>query len=128
MRPCGGTATRYDATVINGLHALIYSADAEADRAFLRDKLGFEHVDAGHGWLIFAMPPAEMAVHPTDGTGGHELYLMCDDLDATMAELTGRGVEFAQQPVQARFGRLATIRLPGGGSLGIYQPSHPTAI
>ena len=113
--------------MIIGLHALIYSADPEADRAFLRDKLGFKHVDAGHGWLIFAMPPAELAVHPAEEPA-HELYLMCDDLDATLASLGEQGVELPGEPVQARFGRLARIRLPGGGELGIYQPSHPTAL
>ncbi len=114
--------------VINGLHALIFSTDAAADRAFLRDKLGFASIDAGDGWLIFAMPPAEMGVHPTETAGGHELYLMCDDIDATVSELTANGVEFASSPTDAGFGRLATIRLPGGGDLGIYQPRHPTAI
>jgi catechol 2,3-dioxygenase-like lactoylglutathione lyase family enzyme len=114
--------------VINGLHALIYSRDPDADRAFLRDRLGFAHVDAGGGWLIFTMPPAELAVHPVDGEGSHELYLMCDDVDATVAELSAAGVEFDGPPTDARFGRLVTIRLPGGGSLGMYEPRHPTAI
>jgi catechol 2,3-dioxygenase-like lactoylglutathione lyase family enzyme len=114
--------------MINGLHALIYSTDAEADRAFLRDKLGFDHVDAGHGWLIFRMPPAELGVHPTERAAQHELYLMCDDVDTTVAELTAAGVTFAAPPTDAGFGRLAMIRLPGGGDLGLYQPHHPTAI
>lgn len=114
--------------MITGAHALIYTRDAEADRAFLRDKLALRYVDAGHGWLIFALPPAELGVHPTDGPGSHELYLMCDDLDATITELTAKGVEFTGDPQDAGFGRLAAMRLPGGGELHIYQPKHPTAI
>ena len=77
--------------MINGAHVILYSKDAEADRAFLKDVLGFRHVDAGHGWLIFALPEAEAAVHPADGAGRHELFLMTDDLDAEIVETRGAG-------------------------------------
>jgi catechol 2,3-dioxygenase-like lactoylglutathione lyase family enzyme len=113
--------------VINGLHALIYSRDADADRAFLRDTLGFTGVDAGGGWLILKMPPAELAVHPTDGEAAHGLYLMCDDLGATTAELAAKGVRFTGPPEDLGWGVLVTIALPGGGTLGMYEPRHPTA-
>ncbi len=110
--------------MINGAHVIIESADAEADRAFLRDVLGFDSVDAGAGWLIFALPPAEVAVHP--GTNGrHELYLMCDDIDAALAELEKKGVRVTSPVSEQRWGRLASFRLPGGGELSIYEPSHP---
>jgi catechol 2,3-dioxygenase-like lactoylglutathione lyase family enzyme len=114
--------------VINGAHLIVYSRDPEADRAFFRDTLGYHHVDAGHGWLIFALPPAEVALHPTDGPPTHELYLMCDDLAQTMAELAAKGVEFTIPPTQERWGLRTAIRLPGGGELGLYAPSHPVAI
>jgi catechol 2,3-dioxygenase-like lactoylglutathione lyase family enzyme len=112
--------------MITGAHAVIYSDRADEVRVFLRDVLGFTGVDAGGGWLVFGLPPAEVAVHPGDGEGQHELYLMCDDLTATMADLKARGVEFG--PVsEPRWGRLTSIALPGGGHLGLYQPRHPTA-
>ena len=115
--------------MIYGVHALIYTRQAEAVRAFLRDVLGWSHVDIGGGWLIFAMPPAEVGVHPTGGDGAHELWLMCDDLDETMAELAARGVEFTGGVHDEDFGRSATIKLPeDGGKLGIYQPKHPIAL
>jgi hypothetical protein len=114
--------------VINGAHLIVYSRDPEADRAFFRDTLGYHHVDAGHGWLIFALPPAEVALHPTDGPPSHELYLMCDDLAQTMAELAAKGVEFTSPATQQRWGLSTSVRLPGGGELGLYQPSHPVAI
>jgi catechol 2,3-dioxygenase-like lactoylglutathione lyase family enzyme len=114
--------------MINGAHVIIYSRDAEADRAFLRDTLGYDHVDAGHGWLIFRLPPAELAVHPAGGQQTHELFLMCDDLAATMAGLSAKGVEFTLPVTEERWGRRTALRLPGGGELGLYQPSHPTAI
>jgi catechol 2,3-dioxygenase-like lactoylglutathione lyase family enzyme len=114
--------------VISGLHALIYSADAAADRAFLRDVLGLPHVDSGDGWLIFKAPPTELAVHPTEGPPTHELYLMADDLAATLAELGQRGVEVVEEPVDQRWGVVAAIRLPSGGSLHLYEPRHPTAL
>ena len=113
--------------MIDGAHVILYSQDAEADRAFFRDVLRYPNVDAGHGWLIFALPPAEVAVHPTDGPGMHELYLMCDDLTATMAELTGRGAEFSQPVSQERWGIRTAVRLPGGGEVGLYEPLHPRA-
>jgi catechol 2,3-dioxygenase-like lactoylglutathione lyase family enzyme len=110
--------------MINGAHMTLYTRDAEADRAFFRDVLGFSSVDAGQGWLIFALPPAEVAFHPADTAAGHELYLMCDDLAAEMASLAKRGVECA--PVEeARWGSITALQLPGGGSIRLYQPKHP---
>jgi catechol 2,3-dioxygenase-like lactoylglutathione lyase family enzyme len=109
--------------MINGAHAILYSTDAEADRAFLRDVLKLSHVDAGQGWLIFGLPPAEVAVHPGDENDVHELYLMCDDIHAFIAEMAGHGVQrgpLHQQP----WGLLTQLQLPGGGKLGVYQPRH----
>jgi catechol 2,3-dioxygenase-like lactoylglutathione lyase family enzyme len=114
--------------MIIGAHAIIFSRDAEADRTFIRDVLGFDSVDAGGGWLIFALPPSEVAVHPDDTAGRHELYLMCDDLEATMSELIQKGVKFANPVAEPRWGRLVSIQLPGGAELGLYQPKHPMAI
>jgi catechol 2,3-dioxygenase-like lactoylglutathione lyase family enzyme len=114
--------------VIIGSHVIVSSTDPEADRAFFADVLGLPHVDAGGGWLIFAMPPAELALHPSDGPTGHELFLMCDDLDATVADLRARGVEFTGEFSEERWGRLSRFRLPGGGEVGLYQPRHPLAI
>jgi hypothetical protein len=112
--------------VINGAHFLLNSKDADADRAFLRDVLGFTHVDAGHGWPIFALPPGEIAVHPAE-QNSCVLYLMCDDVHAEIAKLKARNVQCA--PVdEARWGRKTTFSLPGGAEVGLYQPSHPTAI
>jgi predicted enzyme related to lactoylglutathione lyase len=113
--------------MITGGHVIVYSHDAEADRAFFRDVLEYPHVDAGAGWLVFKLPPTEIAVHPADGPEAQEFYLMCDDLDATMEQLTSRGVEFTQPVTEARWGRLTRLRLPGGGELGMYQPHHPVA-
>jgi catechol 2,3-dioxygenase-like lactoylglutathione lyase family enzyme len=115
--------------MISGLHAVIYSPDADKVRAFLRDVLGFKSVDAGHRWLIFAAPPAEIAMHPLEqgAKPHHELYLMCDDLKATMKELAGKGVQ-CSAVTEARWGSLTSIQLPGGGELGLYQPKHPTAL
>jgi catechol 2,3-dioxygenase-like lactoylglutathione lyase family enzyme len=110
--------------MINGLHAVIFSRDAEGVRAFLRDILGFVSVDAGGGWLIFALPPAELAAHPSDDDGHHQLYLMCDDVQASVEELAGKGVEFAHPVRDEGWGLLTTIRLPGGGELGLYEPKH----
>ena len=108
---------------IHGAHAIIYSKDADADRAFLRDVLRFPHVDVGHGWLIFGLPPAEVAVHPGEENDRHEFYLMCDDLAGFMADMQGRGVECA--PAQSMpWGALTQVTLPGGGKLGVYQPRH----
>ena len=115
--------------MISGLHAILYSPDAGKVRAFLRDVLGLKSVDAGHGWLIFAAPPAELAAHPTEEgeKPHHELYLMCDDLKATMNELAGKGVKFGAI-TEARWGSVTSIQLPDGGQLGLYQPRHPTAL
>jgi predicted enzyme related to lactoylglutathione lyase len=112
---------------ITGLHAILYSTQDDATRAFFRDVLGFPSVDAGRGWLIFKAPPAEIAVHPTDGDSRHELYLMCDDIDKTIAELNGKGVKTAPISEQ-RWGRLTSITLPSGEQFGLYEPRHPTAI
>ncbi|NKQ57465.1 extradiol dioxygenase [Amycolatopsis sp. K13G38] len=113
--------------MITGTHAIVYAQDPERARAFFRDVLDFPHVDAGGGWLIFKLPPAEIAAHPADGPGRHELYLMCDDIDATVAELTAKGVEFTGGIAEARWGRLTELRIPGGGTLGLYEPRHPKA-
>ena len=113
--------------MINGAHIILYSTDAEADRVFMRDVLGFAGVDAGDGWLIFKLPPAEIAVHPTDGPGKHEFYLMCDDLEKTLADLTARGVTILHPVSNQSWGLLALIQLPSGSELSIYQPHHPTA-
>jgi catechol 2,3-dioxygenase-like lactoylglutathione lyase family enzyme len=114
--------------VITGVHALVFSKDAEAVRAFLRDVLGLPSVDAGGGWLIFALPPAELAAHPAEQSGAHELYLMCDDIAATVEELKAKGVEFATPVTEQGFGLMTRLKLPGGGELGLYEPRHPTAI
>jgi len=114
--------------MITGAHAVIFSEDAEADRAFFRDLLGFPAVDAGDGWLIFSLPPAELAVHPTDQGAHHELYLMCDDVHATVEELAGRGAECTQPIRDEGFGLVTAIRLPGGGGLGLYEPRHATPL
>jgi predicted enzyme related to lactoylglutathione lyase len=114
--------------MIRGAHALVYTPQADAVRAFFRDVLGFSSVDAGQGWLIFALPPAELGIHPAEGAGSYELYLMCDDVDATVAALTEKGVEFAQPITDQGWGRVTAIRLPGGLSLGLYEPHHPTVV
>jgi catechol 2,3-dioxygenase-like lactoylglutathione lyase family enzyme len=112
--------------MIDGAHVVLHSRDADADRAFLREVLGFPHVDGGGGWLIFKLPPAEVAIHPTEGQGGHELFLMCDNVEATVAELIAKGVPCA--PVsEERWGRRTSLTLPGGGDLGLYEPRHPRA-
>ncbi|WP_371501817.1 extradiol dioxygenase [Kitasatospora sp. NBC_00374] len=110
--------------MINGAHVIIYSRDAEVDRAFFRDTLECPNVDAGGGWLIFELPPAELAVHPADGPETQELYLMCDDIDATVSDLAAKGVEFTQPVTDARWGRLTRFRLPGGSEVGMYEPRH----
>jgi catechol 2,3-dioxygenase-like lactoylglutathione lyase family enzyme len=112
--------------MINGAHIIVYSKDAEADRAFFKDILGFSHVDAGHGWLIFALPPAEAAFHPGEENNTHELYLMCDDLKAEIAALAKKGIECSEVQ-EPPWGILTRIQLPGGGQLGLYEPKHPTA-
>jgi catechol 2,3-dioxygenase-like lactoylglutathione lyase family enzyme len=110
--------------VITGIHAIVFSPAAEKVRAFFADVLGLASADAGGGWLIFALPPAELAVHPADGDGRHELYLMCDDIYATLAELRGKGVEVARDVSDQGWGLLAAIRLPDGEELPIYEPRH----
>jgi catechol 2,3-dioxygenase-like lactoylglutathione lyase family enzyme len=112
--------------MITGMHAIIYSRDAEADRRFFRGILGFSSVDAGGGWLIFAMPPSEVAFHPDAANGRHEVYLMCDDVRAEVARLSKEGVE-CDAVSDEGWGFLTSIRLPGGGNLGLYEPRHPTA-
>jgi len=112
---------------IIGLHAILYSAKDEATRAFFKDVLGWPSVDAGRGWLIFKAPPAEIAVHPAEADGRHELYLMCDDIEATIADLNARGV--ATAAIEERpWGRSTALTLPSGEQLGLYQPKHPRAI
>ena len=112
--------------MITGMHAVVYTRNAEADRAFFKDVLGFAAIDAGGGWLIFAAPPCELACHPAESNGRHELYLMCDNLRAEIVRLAEKGI--ACGPVnEERWGLLSTVRLPGGGDLGLYEPHHPTA-
>jgi len=122
--------------MITSTHAIIYAEDAEKARAFFRDVLEFPYVDAHGGWLIFKLPPAELGIHPAGDTGDpstsspsghHELYLMCDDIETTVADLTSKGVEFTAPPQQQGFGLLARFRVPGAGEVGIYQPRHATA-
>ena len=109
--------------MIVGAHSIIYSTNAEADRAFLRDVLGLSNVDGGGGWLIFGLPPAEVAVHPSDRNDVHEFYLMCDDVEAFVADMTARQIECGALQDQG-WGVLTQITLPGGGKLGVYQPRH----
>ena len=114
--------------MITGVHAIVFSPQAEKVRAFFSDVLGMPSADAGGGWLIFALPPAELAVHPADGTGHHELYLMCDSIDATLAELRAKGAEVAREVSDQGWGLLAAIRLPDGSEFPIYQPRHPSPL
>ena len=114
--------------MVNGAHFLLYSKDPDADRAFFKDVLQFRSVDAGHGWLIFALPPAELAIHPGRGDGpGAELYLMCDDLTEVVKKLKAKGVHCGEIS-EERWGKRTSIRMPSGGELGLYQPAHPTAL
>ncbi len=122
--------------MITGSHAIIYAEDAEQARSFLRDVLGLPYVDVHDGWLIFKLPPAELGIHPA-GTGAgpapgapsahHELYLMCDDIEVTVAELESKGVEFTGPVENQGFGRMTHLRIPGAGAIGLYQPNHATA-
>jgi predicted enzyme related to lactoylglutathione lyase len=114
--------------MINGVHAVVFSSQPESVRAFLRDVLGWPAVDAGPGWPIFALPPAELAVHPADGSSRHELYLMCDDIGATLAELRARGVQVTSEMSDQRWGLVAGIGLPDGAELMIYEPRHPSPL
>jgi catechol 2,3-dioxygenase-like lactoylglutathione lyase family enzyme len=120
-------------SMITSTHAIIYAEDAEKARAFIRDRLGLLCVDAHDGWLIFKLPPAELGIHPAGGpesaapSGHHELYLMCDDVEATVADLTAKGVKFTV-PIEDRgFGLVTRFQVPGAGEMGLYQPKHPTA-
>jgi predicted enzyme related to lactoylglutathione lyase len=122
--------------MITGTHAIIYASDPERARTFFRDVLGMAHIDAHDGWLIFKLPPAELGIHPagdvsdTDASaqdGHHELYLMCDDVEATVAELTDQGVTFTAPITSAGFGLLTRLQVPGAGEIGLYQPRHPVA-
>jgi predicted enzyme related to lactoylglutathione lyase len=113
--------------VINGLHAIVYAKDAEKVRAFFRDVLEWPSVDAGRGWLIFAAPPAELAVHPAEEAGRHELYLMCDDVHATVETLKSRGVEFTRPITDQGWGLMTEFALPNGDRMGLYEPKHPVA-
>jgi catechol 2,3-dioxygenase-like lactoylglutathione lyase family enzyme len=112
--------------MITGVHAMLYTKDADADRAFLRDVLGFPAVDSGDGWLIFALPPAEMGVHPHDRQM-FELHLMCDDVEATIRDLAAKGVA-CKPPTDQGWGVMTSVPLPSGGFLGLYEPRHPTTL
>jgi catechol 2,3-dioxygenase-like lactoylglutathione lyase family enzyme len=114
--------------VITGVHAIIFTRDAEGVRAFFRDVLELPSVDAGGGWLIFALPPAELAAHPAEEYGRHELYLMCDDIRATVAELKAKGVEVSDEISDEGFGMMSSLVLPGGGELALYEPRHATPL
>ena len=111
--------------MITGVHAIVFSPEAEKVRAFFADVLGLPSADAGGGWPIFALPPAELAVHPAEDGGRQQIYLMCDDIQATLAELRGKGVEVAQEVSDQRWGLLGAIRRPDGTELAIYEPRHP---
>jgi hypothetical protein len=111
--------------MITGVHAILYAHDADAVRAFLRDTLELDSVDAGGGWLIFALPPAEIAAHPAETGGRHELYLMCDDIESTVAELKAKGVEFVRGISDEGFGLMTALKVPGAGELSLYEPRHP---
>jgi catechol 2,3-dioxygenase-like lactoylglutathione lyase family enzyme len=113
--------------MIFGAHVILYSKDAAADRVFFREVLELSSVDAGHGWLIFALPPTELAVHPAEAKGRDELYFMCDDLKAEISALAEKGVRCSDVQ-EARWGSITKFRLPGGSEVGLYQPKHPTAI
>lgn len=116
--------------MITGTHAIIFTPDPEGLRSFVRDVLGFSPVDAGGGWLIFALPPAELAAHPAGDIGGyhHELYLMCDDIRATVGELKQKGVEFTRPISDQGWGLLTAFAVPGGGEFALYEPRHPSPL
>jgi predicted enzyme related to lactoylglutathione lyase len=112
--------------MITGAHAIIFTNNADAVRTFFRDVLEFSSADAGDGWLIFALPAAELAAHPAADAAHHELYLMCDDIHATVAELQRKGVEFSRPISHERWGLITAIKMPDGGELSLYEPKHPT--
>lgn len=122
--------------MITATHAIVFAEDAHSARVFFRDVLGWPNVDAHEGWLIFKLPPAELGVHPASETGAegqgppsgrHELYLMCDDIEKTVVELTAKGVEFASPVEDQGFGRVTRFRVPGAGEIGLYEPKHTVA-
>lgn len=118
--------------VIAGAHTIIFAEDAEAARAFFRDVLGFPGVDAGDGWLIFSLPPGELALHPGPGwgqaVGQHELFFMCDDIERTVDELERKGVEFVSPIADEGYGLMTRFKIPGGGEIGLYEPRHPSPL
>ncbi len=116
-----------EAQMISGTHVIVNSTNADADRAFFRDVLGFKSVDAGRGWLIFALPPAEAAFHPAETNDVHQLYFMCDNLKSEMDLLAKKNVKCSEIH-EERWGSITTLSLPGGGNIGLYQPKHPTAL
>ena len=111
--------------MISAVHSILFARDADKARAFFADVLELDSVDAGGGWLIFALPPAELAIHPADGKPRHELYLMTDDVEATLAQLRARGVSIASEPSDQGWGVLAAVEVPGFGPVGLYEPRHP---
>ena len=114
--------------MITAMHAIVFSPEADKVRSFFADVLGLPSVDAGGGWPIFALPPAELAVHPADGEHRHELYLMCDNIQATLAELRGKGAEVVRDVSDQGWGLLAAIRLPDGSEFPVYEPRHPSPL
>ena len=113
--------------MIRGAHVVLCSTNADADRAFFRDVLDYPAVDAGHGWLIFALPPAELAIHPAEANGAHELFLMCDDVQGFIAQMAERGVACSDVS-RERWGSITGVTLPGGGLVRVYEPTHPSPL
>jgi catechol 2,3-dioxygenase-like lactoylglutathione lyase family enzyme len=126
--PQPGCRALYGFLVITGAHAIIFTPDPEGVRTFVRDVLGFASVDAGEGWLIFALPPAELAAHPAEDDRRHELYLICDDIEATVDELKRKGVDFACPISDEGRGLRTAFAIPGGGELALYEPRHPSPL